>query len=590
MEYVIATSLVKKKIKKNNVYLGNWALDNKSYFSSKKSKIKPFIWENKKKFEKDSLYIKKTCKKFYKIISLSLNQTHKSKFSKRFWKILLFPWLYYYISSLYFRWETIKKIKNKSSIFIFKKNFNKYINSRLSDVYLIVDDNWNQKIFQDIVLFQKKKFIFQKDKAEITNNFKIKFNLKKIFFIFLPNIFFKFLNYLISKKKTKKFLFIQTSYPKSFFSFFFKRSILINYFYYFLNRVNIFFVNTGNLNFYLREKFSINFYKKKITKNSFEKFIIKKVTEDLPSYLLEEFHNYLHRYLKFANSRFIITSYAIFNKLPNKFYIAEQINRGSKLYLLEHGGSLAAKKDYLDLDLDLVDKKITWHKPFNNKETRIPTHPFHYHKELCSKSIDYSNNSKCIIAGGGDYKHIYHNSYYIKAPQIIYQLNSIKKFYKFLDIKIQQNTFIKPHEVWTKDFSFDYINFYKKIFKKNIIRHTRLEKCINSAKIVVCVYPQTTFSNAMYSEVPTILFFNKDHYIFHDKFSKLIQQLVKNKIIFYDPRLAAIHLNEIWKNPYDWYNSYEVKKVRNLFLKDALSIVYPRNIKEEEKNWKNIFS
>jgi len=150
---------------------------------------------------------------------------------------------------------------------------------------------------------------------------------------------------------------------------------------------------------------------------------------------------------------------------------------------------------------------------------------------------------------------------------------------------LKDNALLNKYEKFAKK-----DKYYKKIFKKNIIRHTRLEKCINSAKIVVCVYPQTTFSNAMYSEVPTILFFNKDHYIFHDKFSKLIQQLVKNKIIFYDPRLAAIHLNAIWKNPYDWYNSYEVKKVRNLFLKDALSIVYPRNIKEEEKNWKNIFS
>lgn len=281
MEYIIITSLIKKKIKKKNVYLGNWALDDKSYFSQKKIEIKPFIWENKKKFEKDSLYIKETCKKFYKIISLSLNQTHKSKFSKRFWKILLFPWLYYYISSLYFRWETIKKIKNKSSIFIFKKNFNKYNINKLSDVYIIVDEIWNQKIFQDIVFFQKKKFIFQKDKPDSKNKFKIQFNLKKIFSIALPNSFFKFLNYLISKQKTKKFLFIQTSYPKSFFSFFFKRSILINYFYYLLNKVNIFFVNTGNPHFFLRKKFSINFYKKKITKNSFEKFIIKKITDEL---------------------------------------------------------------------------------------------------------------------------------------------------------------------------------------------------------------------------------------------------------------------------------------------------------------------
>jgi putative transferase (TIGR04331 family) len=148
--------------------------------------------------------------------------------------------------------------------------------------------------------------------------------------------------------------------------------------------------------------------------------------------------------------------------------------------------------------------------------------------------------------------------------------------------------FIKPHEGYTSDVTFDLIKFYKKIFNKKIIRHKPLEECINNSKIVICVYPETTFSTSMYSSVPTILIFKKDHYIFHNKTHNLIDSLIKNNIIFYDPKIAALHINKVWDNPWTWYNSTEVKKARNLFLKTALGIKFPRDFKEEIKKWNSI--
>ena len=53
--------------------------------------------------------------------------------------------------------------------------------------------------------------------------------------------------------------------------------------------------------------------------------------------------------------------------------------------------------------------------------------------------------------------------------------------------------------------------------------------------------------------------------------------------------LAAKHVNNIWGDPNKWYNSKEVLKVRNLYLRQSLNIVLPRNKKKEEKRWKSIF-
>ena len=77
-----------------------------------------YHWKNIKKFQQShdrlELFFWKTNTKLSKI----LNIYHKTNLSKRSWSILLYPWLYYYQSTLYDRWKIFLnekiKIKNMS--------------------------------------------------------------------------------------------------------------------------------------------------------------------------------------------------------------------------------------------------------------------------------------------------------------------------------------------------------------------------------------------------------------------------------------------------------------------------------------------
>jgi putative transferase (TIGR04331 family) len=591
MNYIICTSLIREKARKNNIYLGFWALNNDNFLSYRNKKINKFIWANKNKFVKDSLYIKKICLRLYRFLYLSLNKTHQSQFSIKFWKILLFPWLYYYISGLYFRWNTVKEIK-KNNYFIFEKNLKINNTNYLEDLDLLLNDQWNQKTFQEIALEQKKKYIFQKKLNNKEYYFKKNtFYINYINFFFVPNFLFIFFNYLFSLLKTNKVLFINTGYHRNASFALFRKYKLNSSLEFFLKKLNPLFVYSGKQNYDLRKKFKNLFSNYFLSKSKFEIYLKEKISEDLPNYLLEDFKNYLNRYIKINNSKIIITAYDLFSKFPNKFYIAEQVNKGAKLYLLEHGGSLSPKKAMLDLDLNMVDKKITWHKPLKFKEFQIPTHPFYFNK-LSNKNIDYKKNTDCILIGGGDFKHIWNSEYFIKPPQIIEQLEDIKKLYNCLRYDIKKRIFIKPHKgySYSSDITFDLSKFYKKIFNKRIISDSSVEDCIARSKLAITVYPMTTFSLLMYSSIPTVLIFNKKHYIFDDEVNVLIKKLVKNKIIFYDPKSAANHINNIWNDPEIWFNSENVKKARNLFLKEALGMSFPRDENKEEKKWVKILN
>lgn len=120
MREIICTCLVTPK-KKNSIYLGDWAIKDSGILDYKKKKVLGFIWKKNSIFIKDSIVIRKIIIQLYQKISLSLNKTHNENYSKKFWKLLIYPWIYYYISALYFRWKCINKIKKKITLLFLSK-------------------------------------------------------------------------------------------------------------------------------------------------------------------------------------------------------------------------------------------------------------------------------------------------------------------------------------------------------------------------------------------------------------------------------------------------------------------------------------
>ena len=54
--------------------------------------------------------------------------------------------------------------------------------------------------------------------------------------------------------------------------------------------------------------------------------------------------------------------------------------------------------------------------------------------------------------------------------------------------------------------------------------------------------------------------------------------MINSKIVFTDSTLAAEHINNVWDNILEWWNSTEVINARNVFFDTALPIKY---------DWKN---
>jgi len=88
--------------------------------------------------------------------------------------------------------------------------------------------------------------------------------------------------------------------------------------------------------------------------------------------------------------------------------------------------------------------------------------------------------------------------------------------------------------------------------------------------VIVCTYPETTFSEAMASGRPVVLVYPSKYYERHPIAGSLLADLRQASIAFEDPVEAAAHVNRIWDEPDAWWRAPHTRRVRDRFLTQAL--------------------
>ena len=541
------------------------------YFIKNEKKEKRFHnleyhWNYPKKVDKDYVYLEKIHTKLVKSLSISLNQFHNVNFNERYWRILLDPFLFYYISTFFDRWEQIRSASRiKGKLYLGIPNFeNKFKTPRdVRDFISIVNhEDWNIKILEKIICYNfKNKFTFLGNypRTNIKNYFQlIRSRVKFINYIFflcfhLVNLFAKKRKFaFISTNITKKNLFKLYSYFKSFFTFFDDK----------LNVEEKKFRYSSH-NTELRQ---ILFQDSRtLKKKTFENFLKINLPDFLPLYLCEDYKK-INRLVKNINFdvKYIITSYGLWSNPFRKVWLANSINNGSKIFIKSHGGAIPVKSHTFNFLNDVSDKKLTWYSPVKKGQTQIVS-------ELNENNILEKINTKSCkrekigIVLQSKTRWSFRIEYTPMSSQILETHLLTKNFIEKLKPKIKSQILIKPYQ-----FSHSREDMIFKKFKKNFYNKKYFD-LLNISKIIICTYPETSFSEAMISNRPTILIYKKNHYQFPKKFMRLLNNLKKNNIIFHDPDKAAKFINMKWDLIDKWWNSNAIQTIRNDFLKSCLN-------------------
>ncbi len=90
-------------------------------------------------------------------------------------------------------------------------------------------------------------------------------------------------------------------------------------------------------------------------------------------------------------------------------------------------------------------------------------------------------------------------------------------------------------------------------------------------KIIVVDHCSTPWLEALFINKPLIMFWDKKLNILSKKYSKIFDELEKNKILFYSPSDAASRLNNIANKEINWWYSNKIQNLRKKILKLFMS-------------------
>ena len=85
-------------------------------------------------------------------------------------------------------------------------------------------------------------------------------------------------------------------------------------------------------------------------------------------------------------------------------------------------------------------------------------------------------------------------------------------------------------------------------------------------------YPQTAFSEAMHSNIPTILIVRKNYWQFSEAALHILNVLKENKIAFENFDEAKTHINKHWDELDSWWNCENVQFARKKFLANFFNV------------------
>jgi putative transferase (TIGR04331 family) len=531
----------------------------KNNFKRKKYHIVKDFWENRNKL----LQIHNEAKVLHEIVlrklHKKLNQIHNTKYGLKTWRFILDPWLVAYISVVSDRFERIKNAASennglKLTCYLSRQKSNDNpARNYLDFIDKVTSDNWNQVLMQDIIekYFQEQIKIIHVEKE---NDSKLSLCKKKTHFkkyiLSAASLVAKISRYF---QANNKYFFY-----KSYFSI--KKFIKLNFY---LNQFPFWSDGLFVLNKKYQKNESLRFQSRLCvkTENARLKFIMNRIFQDIPQIYLEDFNE-----IRISAEKCPIRPKIILSALGHwindyfKIWVIAKKKLGAKYYALEHGGSFPPQFDTMEYEDRICDRRIVWAEKQNSIQTQLPPNKIN----LTTRKV---NKEQFLLIIPWEMQR--YPVYLTAAPgpsARFFSVNKVNEIMHKLPRSIFESTRIKPYPS-LNNFGYNQDKILLRKYPNQMVKSSNLYDSFQTAKTIVSLYPNTTFSEAMSSGKPSILFFSPDQWEINKKFQNLVESLAEQKIIHFNLKTFIKHLQDIWSSPNDWWNMEETKKVRINFHK-----------------------
>ena len=534
-------------------------------------------WQDHKTLHSDIEYLDNIYEKLLKLITQTLNEHHSVRHSVRYWRILLGPWLYLFIQTLYGKWQKCLVAGTSHETYhtiILDYDLTDFIPCSLREMDP-ENDMWSHLIFSKIIKEQNfikpitisAGLIPEKSKSlTVGKRSRIKKRL-----VTLAQLWSAFM------VRKDEIMIIDSCLGISF-------DIRL---YLSLKQIPRFwksppspFIPANQKDRKLFKDCLIENFK--VDKDIFYTFLVKMIGDQVPTVYLEGYSDLLKLVASLnwpLRPRAILTSNAFQFDDVFQAYAAEKTENGTKLVVGQHGGFYGVGRKVVgeDHQVRISDRFISW----GWKSDNASVYSGFIFANPSSIKGKWDNNGHALLVTvpwrRTEYKL---SSMPINSEQSKQFLDDQLRLAQCLPKRIRYKLIVRISDIKDKKLNTDYIPGWKTTYPE-----VEIDPCIKSvgeqvkqSRLVISNYNSTGILETLSGNIPTIIFWRPERFHLRECSLKYFEEFESVGIYHRTPESTAEFINKIWDNVDSWWNSLEVQKAREEFVE-----VYCRKVNNPVK-------
>lgn len=544
------------------LFLGEWCklFSQKPVWEKLSYEVLPYHWDDRKKLYEDYKYLDELYEKTLNLLSLKLNEIHKVNHSLRYWRIIVGPWLYYFIEILFDRYMSVKTARESNKVsntFIGKYENGQFLPKDFAEFNKwFTEDDYNQFLYSKIIEntncfpfeFREDKKVSANDKISMSKSRSLSKKcirtIVRVYQSLIPVCLkqFIFVSTYLSNCDNVKIQLSLFQWPM----IIFEKQIECNYDVNGDTRKILNIINSGN---------------------EFEILLNELIKIQIPCIYIEGFSkaNNVAFETYAAPPKVILNAVAFYSNELFKFWAASCVEAGTKLAGIQHGGLYGMAKWYADEshEIKIYDRYFTWgwKNEVGNNACPLPAAKLNSVK----KSVKVYKDGKILMVLAAMPRYSYHMcSSFVSSSGFLKYYNEQFKFVRFLSEENKKQLLVRlyMHDYgWNqKDrWSNEFVDVECYMGTKSIIEQ------LNESKLFVGTYNATTFLETFAANYPSVLFWNPNQWELRESAKPYFEMLREVGILHDTPGSAARKVNEISGCPAEWWHQSEIQEAKNYF-------------------------
>ena len=256
---------------------------------------------------------------------------------------------------------------------------------------------------------------------------------------------------------------------------------------------------------------------------------------------------------------FIVGPNSVWYEENHKLKLAQAIERGSKIITTQHGGGYGTSIDYpFTPSIEYIHYKfISWgwteQEDYRGNIIPLPS-------PLLSKYKYKKKNNNIILISTYALVYSFRFDYIPQASQQIEYINSRMNFIDSINNAVYKNLYYRLFHIESGSLSDK--AYVRKKYPDLKILEGNLHKETMKCQLLIVDHPDTTLNIALAANIPTVCFWDKDVLPMCRQAEPYFEELRKVGILYNNGKEAAEKVNEIWGDVEGWWRQSHIQKAR----------------------------